>query len=70
MYKVASNNARLDSDGASNIWSRPVNGEPPKQLSEFTSEVIEGFDWLPNGHLICAGNSTVQDIVRFDNFRY
>ena len=56
-------------DGVSNIWIQPINGEPARQLTQFTSEFIEGFDWTPNGDLICARNYTARDIVRISDFR-
>src|SRR5262249_802143 len=33
--------------GAANIWSRPVMGGTPKQLTDFGSNQIFGFDWSP-----------------------
>ena len=56
-------------DGVSNIWSQPINGGPAKQLTQFTSELIEGFAWTRNGNLICARNYTARDIVRISDFR-
>jgi Tol biopolymer transport system component len=33
-------------DGSSNIWSQPVDGSPPKQLTGFTSDKIFRFACL------------------------
>ncbi|MGI9165579.1 MAG: protein kinase domain-containing protein [Pyrinomonadaceae bacterium] len=56
-------------DGVSNIWSQSVNGGPPKQLTQFTSERIEGFDWSSDGHLICSRGYSARDVVLISNFR-
>jgi Tol biopolymer transport system component len=55
--------------GVSNIWSQPLSADPPKQLTQFTSEQIDGFDWSPNGDLICSRNHIARDIVLMSNFR-
>jgi Tol biopolymer transport system component len=33
----------------SNIWEQPIDGKPPKQLTEFKGEQIFGFGWSPGG---------------------
>jgi Tol biopolymer transport system component len=50
-------------DEVSNIWSQPITGGPPKQLTQFTSEIMEGFDWSATGHLICSRGFDAHDIV-------
>jgi serine/threonine protein kinase len=55
-------------DEVSNIWSQPITGGPPKQLTQFTSEVMEGFDWSSNGHLICSRGFNARDVVLISNF--
>lgn len=37
--------------GVSNIWGRPLDGEPARQLSNFTSEQISYFAWSRDGKL-------------------
>jgi eukaryotic-like serine/threonine-protein kinase len=34
---------------AGNIWSQPISGEPPKQITHFTSEFISSFDLSRDG---------------------
>jgi serine/threonine protein kinase len=47
----------------SNIWSQPVAGGPPKQLTDFKSETIEGFDWSRNDRLLLSRGFTAREIV-------
>lgn len=55
-------------DAVSNIWSQPISGGPPKQLTQFTSEQIEAFDWSRDGQLICSRGYTARDVVLISNF--
>lgn len=51
-------------DGVSNVWLQPVDGGPPKQLTNFTSETIFRFAWSPDGKMIVAERGTeTGDIV-------
>jgi hypothetical protein len=31
--------------GISNIWSRPFDGSPPRQLTDFRSDLIYNYVW-------------------------
>ncbi len=53
----------------SNIWSQPLNGEPPKQITKFTTEQILFFDWSGDNQLVCSRNLTVRNAVLLHNFR-
>jgi serine/threonine protein kinase len=55
--------------GASNIWAMPVDGGPPKQLTDFKSDQIFWFDWSHDGRLAIARGTTVSDVVLITNFR-
>jgi eukaryotic-like serine/threonine-protein kinase len=55
--------------GISNIWSQPIAGGPPKKLTQFTSQVIEGFDVRRDGMLLCSRGQTASDVVLIKNFR-
>jgi Tol biopolymer transport system component/DNA-binding winged helix-turn-helix (wHTH) protein len=51
-------------DGVSNVWLQPLDGSPPAQLTNFTSETIFRFAWSPDGKMIVAERGTeTGDIV-------
>lgn len=51
-------------DGVSNIWCQPLDGSPPKQLTDFKSDRIFRFDWSPDGkQLACTRAVITTDIV-------
>jgi serine/threonine protein kinase/Tol biopolymer transport system component len=56
-------------EGVSNIWSQPISGSPPNQLTQFTSEKILGFDWSSDGQLVCSRMHDSQDVVLISDFR-
>jgi Tol biopolymer transport system component len=50
--------------GVSNIWSQPLDGNPPKQLTQFKSEQILFFNWSLDGKsLAITRGSTIRDVV-------
>jgi Tol biopolymer transport system component len=49
--------------GVSNIWSHPLDGTPPKRLTDFKSEEIFDFDWSRNGNLVCSRGLVLSDAV-------
>jgi serine/threonine protein kinase len=53
----------------SNIWSQPIAGGPPKQLTDFTSMQIHQFDWSSDGRLIVSRGTTSRDVVLMTGFR-
>lgn len=53
--------------GVSNIWFQPLAGGPARQLTNFTSDDIRGFDWTPDNRLILARGPRNQDIVLISN---
>ena len=56
--------------GVSNIWSQPINGGAPKQLTNFGSNHIFGFDWSPDGKsLALARGLETREIVLISNFK-
>ncbi|HEY2867636.1 MAG TPA: protein kinase [Pyrinomonadaceae bacterium] len=57
-----------NNDGVSNVWAQPVNGDPPRPLTKFTSEMIVGFDWTRNNELICVRGHEARDPVLISNF--
>ncbi len=51
-------------DGASNIWSQPLDGSPPRQITDFTSDQIFWFDWSHDGkQLACSRGTVTSDVV-------
>lgn len=61
---------RGDRNGASNLWGLPLEGGAPKQLTNFTSDLIYGFAVSPDGkrYALARGNSAL-DIVLIRDFR-
>jgi Tol biopolymer transport system component len=58
------------SNGVTNIWSQPVDGGPPKQLTDFKSDLIFRFDWSRAGRpLIIARGNISSDVVLISNVR-
>lgn len=57
-------------DKADNLWSQPLDGGPPKQLTDFKSDRIFRFDVTPDGgnFALAKGNET-SDAVMISNFR-
>jgi eukaryotic-like serine/threonine-protein kinase len=48
----------------SNLWSQPIDGKPPKQLTRFDSSQIFRFAWSPNGkQVILERGSDFRDAV-------
>jgi eukaryotic-like serine/threonine-protein kinase len=56
--------------GVSNIWSQPISGEPPKQITHFTSELIRSFDLSRDGkQLVMDRGTTNRDVVLIRDVR-
>ncbi|MGI9068506.1 MAG: winged helix-turn-helix domain-containing protein [Pyrinomonadaceae bacterium] len=56
-------------NSVSNLWMQPVDGSTPQQLTDFKSEVIEGFDVSREGKLVCSRGYTARDVVLISDFR-
>lgn len=56
-------------NAVSNIWSQPINGGVPQQLTKFTAEQITNFDWSKDNKLICSRGFTARDAILISNFR-
>lgn len=57
-------------DGVDNIWSQPIDGATPKQLTNFTSEAIYSFDFSRDGKQIAFTRMTgTSDVVLISEFR-
>ncbi len=54
----------------SNLWSQPISGDLPKQLTNFRSNRIFSFDWWPDGkQLILSRGTVTSDVILMSNFR-
>lgn len=57
-------------NGVSNIWRQPINGDPPKQLTNFKSDLIFKFGLSADGrNLVLARGTQTRDVVLFRDFR-
>jgi Tol biopolymer transport system component len=56
--------------GGPNIWSKPLDGGPAQQLTDFKTGNIFNFDWSRDGkHLAIVRVSGSSDVVLMKNFR-
>jgi len=56
--------------GVSNIWSQPINGDPPKQLTNFKSDLIFRFALSADGsNSVLARGTQTHDAVLIRDFR-
>jgi serine/threonine protein kinase/Tol biopolymer transport system component len=56
--------------GVSNIWSQPINGDPPKQLTNFKSDLIFRFALSRDGReFVLARGTRTRDVVLIRDFR-
>jgi serine/threonine protein kinase/Tol biopolymer transport system component len=54
----------------SNIWAQPIDGGPPKQLTDFQSDYIYSWSWSPDGkQLAIARGAQTSDVVLIRDFR-
>jgi Tol biopolymer transport system component len=57
-------------NGVSNIWSQPVEGGLPRQLTNFPSGVIFNFEFSPDGkEIACARGTMTSDVILISDFR-
>jgi Tol biopolymer transport system component len=56
--------------GVSNIWSQPVEGGKPVQVTDFKTDRIFSFDYSRDGkQLALARGTQISDVVLISNFR-
>lgn len=56
--------------GGSNLWALPINGEPVRRLTNFTSGTIFRFTYSTDGSRIyLARGFPIQDVILIKNFR-
>ena len=57
-------------EGASNLWSQPVTGGTPRQLTKFSTDFINNFSISPDGRRFAVSRRTGNnDIVLIKNFQ-
>jgi Tol biopolymer transport system component/DNA-binding winged helix-turn-helix (wHTH) protein len=57
-------------NGVSNIWTQPIDGSPPKQLTNFMTDQIFAHSWSKDGkQLACARGSWNSDVVLISSIR-
>src|SRR5262249_11830511 len=57
-------------NGYSNIWSQPLDGSPPKRLTDFKGDQTLSFDWSPDGkRLALLRGVVVSHIVSISDFK-
>ena len=57
-------------NGVSNLWSQPIDGSPPKQLTDFKADRIFSFEWSRDGKQLALSRGTVsRDVVMIKDFR-
>jgi Tol biopolymer transport system component len=60
----------LMTGGVSNVWTQPLVGGEPKQLTDFKTDNIFWFDWSRDGSQIaCARGAETNDVVLISNFK-
>ena len=61
--------AYLDNaSGILNVWSQPIDGGPPKQLTNFKSDFLNSFSIAPDGKIAAYRFSATRDIVLIKDF--
>ena len=57
--------------GVTNLWAQPLAGGPPRQLTNFTSDLIFSYAWSRDGkQLALARGNVTSDVVLLSNFRH
>ncbi|HMF56993.1 MAG TPA: protein kinase [Pyrinomonadaceae bacterium] len=57
-------------EGVSNIWNQPIDGSSPRQLTNFTSDLIANFAWSHDGHQLTLVRGTrTSDVVLINDLR-
>jgi Tol biopolymer transport system component len=51
-------------NNVTNIWSAPLDGGPPKQVTQFKDMLITGFAWSHDGkQLACTRGALMRDAI-------
>jgi eukaryotic-like serine/threonine-protein kinase len=56
--------------GISNIWSQPLDGGPPRQMTDFRADQIFSYDWSHDGkQLACERGVETNDVVLISDYK-
>ncbi|MFS8086178.1 MAG: hypothetical protein ACMG6H_11165 [Acidobacteriota bacterium] len=59
-----------DAEWVTNIWSQPIDGGPPKQLTDFKSDLIFRFDWSRDGKWLAVARGNISsDVVLINDLK-
>jgi Tol biopolymer transport system component len=58
-----------NASGFFNVWSQPIDGGAPKQLTNFKSEFVSSFAIARDGKIAVYRWSATRDIVLIKDFR-
>ncbi|HSK72083.1 MAG TPA: protein kinase [Pyrinomonadaceae bacterium] len=57
-------------NGVSNLWAQPVDGKPPRQITNFTADRIFWFDFSSDGKQLALSRGTITgDVVLIKDFK-
>ncbi len=49
--------------GVENIWGHPIDGGPPRQLTDFRDREVFSYDWSRDGSLVISNGVITSDVV-------
>jgi Tol biopolymer transport system component len=63
-------NQEVTSKGVTNVWSYPLDGGQPKQLTDFKNDRIFNFRWFHDGKgMVMARGTSMSDVVMIRDFK-
>ncbi len=55
-------------NGVSNIWRQPIDGDPPVQVTNFTTDQIFNFAFSPDGSQLALSRGAINsDVILIEN---
>ena len=56
--------------GIANIWSQPLDGGSPRQVTDFRADQIFSYDWSQDGmQLACERGVETNDVVLINDYK-
>ncbi len=60
----------ITKSGVTNLWSQPVDGGAPKQITNFTSDVLFSFDFSRDGKQLAFSRGSIpSDVILISGFK-